>query len=76
MTPKNMSIQVPIVPDSPIIYYNYDLLYTNITVKGRNEMKRTLLIGVLLMVVLSACGGSAVESQAAGPEITVYKTPT
>jgi hypothetical protein len=39
-------------------------------------MKRTLLIGMLLMVVLSACGGSVVESQATGPEITVYKVPT
>jgi predicted small secreted protein len=39
-------------------------------------MKRTIIVGLLLAVVLSACGGSTSDIQEAGPEITVYKSPT
>ncbi len=39
-------------------------------------MQRTLIIGMLLAVVLSACGGGAPEVQTADGTITVYKPPT
>jgi len=40
-------------------------------------MQRTIIVGVLLAVVLSACGGSAPDVQTTDSEaITVYKPPT
>ena len=40
------------------------------------SMQKTIIIGMLLVVVLSACGGSAPEVQTADGTITVYKPPT
>jgi len=39
-------------------------------------MKRTIVVALLAVVVLSACGGSVSNIQATGPQITVYKSPT
>jgi hypothetical protein len=39
-------------------------------------MQRTIIIGVFLVVALSACVGSAPDVQTADGAITVYKPPT
>ena len=39
-------------------------------------MKKILMMGLLAVVLLAACGGEPVEPQATGPVVTIYKPPT
>jgi hypothetical protein len=52
----------------------------------RNNVKRTVVLGLVLVLLLTACGGESPDNQAtggeisgeqlAGPVVTVYKPPT
>ncbi len=39
-------------------------------------MKRLMLFALLIMLVLSACGGGVPEGPGNGELVTVYKSPT
>lgn len=38
--------------------------------------KKMLLIGLLALIALAACGGAAVDQAEDAIEVTVYKSPT